>query len=131
MLKIGTYFVRKNENALDQKSQLFPLADRFQLLQDLYDCEFQFQFVKAKLVMAYLEVFEHICDPLEQQRMMQIMTDTMARRPRIDHCHSHYFLECYRAETKCLETQLKLIREIVDYLMVSEKKENRHIKEYL
>ena len=80
------------------------MTDRFTLLEDLYEMEFNFQFVKSKLLMVYLEAYEHICDPLEQQRMMQIMTDLMAQRPRIDHCHSAYFLESYKADIKCLET---------------------------
>lgn len=31
-----------------------------------------------------MEVYEHICDPVEQQRICQIVTDTMARRPRLN-----------------------------------------------
>lgn len=46
------------------------MTDRFTLLEDLYEMEFNFQFVKSKLLMVYLEAYEHICDPLEQQRMM-------------------------------------------------------------
>lgn len=68
LLKIGTYFVKKNENQFDFKHFAFPLVDRFETLEDLLGCEFQYQFNKAKLVMVYLEAFEHICDPLEQQR---------------------------------------------------------------
>lgn len=65
LLKIGTFFVRKNESELDLSTHTYPLTDRFQLLEDLYDCEFSFQFTKAKLLMFYLEAYEHICDPLE------------------------------------------------------------------
>jgi|LauGreDrversion4_2_1035121.scaffolds.fasta_scaffold119299_5 hypothetical protein len=79
------------------------MVDRFQLMQDIYDYELEFQFTKAKLLMAYLEAYEHICDPLEQQRMMQIMTDLMAQRPRIDYCHSGYFSESYKADTACMK----------------------------
>jgi hypothetical protein len=91
-------------------------------MQDLYTCEFSYQLAKAKLLMLYLEAFEHICDPLEQQRVMQCMTDLMAQRPRIDHSRSAYFRESYLAEIKCLETHLKLMKELVDYLMQEEKK---------
>ncbi len=66
MLKIGTYFVKKNDTELDMKNYSFPMTDRFQLLEDLYECEFQYQFQKTMIVMAYLECFEHISDPLEQ-----------------------------------------------------------------
>ena len=70
LLKVGSYFVRKNDQDLDMRTHSFPLTDRFQLLEDLYECEFEYQFAKAKVLMCYLEAFEHICDPLEQQRMM-------------------------------------------------------------
>lgn len=47
LLKIGTFFVRKNELELDLQSKNFPLVDRFQLIQDLYVCELEYQFAKA------------------------------------------------------------------------------------
>lgn len=65
LLKVGTYFIKKNENQFDFKQYSFPLIDRFETLEDLLIQEFEYQFQKAKLVMVYLEVFEHICDPLE------------------------------------------------------------------
>lgn len=65
LLKVGTFFIRKNEQELDLRKTKFPLVDRFQLIQDLYEAELDFQFAKAKLLMLQLEVYEHICDPLE------------------------------------------------------------------
>ena len=35
--------------------------------------------------MAYLDALEHQCDPLIQQRLMQIIVDIMAWKPKIDH----------------------------------------------
>jgi len=35
-------------------------------MEDIIVYEFDFYFIKAKLVMVYLEAYEHICDPLEQ-----------------------------------------------------------------
>ena len=81
--------------------------------------------------MAYLDVFEHICDPLEQQRIMQVMTDLMAQRPRIDYSTSNYFVESYKAEVVCFETHLRLIKEIIKFQVNEEKKHNKHIKDYL
>ena len=78
--------------------------------------------------MLYLEAYEHICDPLEQQRMMQIITDVMSQRPRLDCQKSEYFAESYRAEVKCLQTQSTLMSEVVHYLMRNEKKENQDMK---
>lgn len=47
LLKIGTFFIRKNEQKIDLQEKNFPLVDRFQLLQDLYACELEYQFAKA------------------------------------------------------------------------------------
>lgn len=40
LLKIGTFFIRKNENDFDIK--IFEMTDRFQLVEDLYNWEFAF-----------------------------------------------------------------------------------------
>ena len=44
-----------------------------------------------------MEAYEHITDPLEQQRLMQIITDLMARRPRLN-LQATYFIDSYTAE---------------------------------
>ena len=74
--------------------------------------ESQFQFKKVKLVMCYLEAYEHISDPLEQQRAMQVITDIMARRPRLN-LYASYFRDAYEAEFRCLDAQLELIKLLI------------------
>lgn len=59
------------------------------------------------------------------------MTDLMAQRPRIDCCHSVYFVESYRADTDCIKAQTRLLREIVSYQMKNERKANKGTKDYL
>lgn len=49
-----------------------------------------------------MECYEHVSDPLEQQRLMQVITDLMARRPRLN-MQANYFLDSYDAEFRCLE----------------------------
>jgi hypothetical protein len=44
-----------------------------------------------------MECYEHIVDPLEQQRLMQIITDISALRPRLNLTAS-YFKDSYEAE---------------------------------
>jgi hypothetical protein len=44
-----------------------------------------------------MECYEHITDPLEQQRLMQVITDVMARRPRLN-LQANYFIDAYDAE---------------------------------
>jgi len=49
-----------------------------------------------------MECYEHITDPLEQQKLMQVITDIMARRPRLN-LNANYFLDAYDAEIQCLD----------------------------
>ncbi len=42
LLKISTYYVKKVEAEFDFRTQQFPLVDRFQVLEDLYDYEFEY-----------------------------------------------------------------------------------------
>lgn len=80
--------------------------------------------------MAYMECYEHIVDPLEQQRLMQIITDIMARRPRLN-LNACYFKDAYAAEISCLEKQLELVQLLVDYQVSIEKSENRRLQDSL
>lgn len=49
-----------------------------------------------------MECYEHITDPLDQQKLMQIVTDIMARRPRLN-TEANYFVDAYDAEITCLQ----------------------------
>lgn len=50
----------------------------------------------------YVECYEHVSNPLDQQKLMQIITDQMARRPRLD-LDASYFEDSYDAEILCLK----------------------------
>jgi len=43
-----------------------------------------------------------VTDPLEQQKLMQVITNLMARRPRLN-LNAAYFMDAYDAEIKCLQ----------------------------
>lgn len=49
-----------------------------------------------------MECYEHVTDPVEQQKLMQIVTDIMARRPRLN-LNANYFIDAYDGEIKCLQ----------------------------
>ena len=100
------------------------------MLDQLLLCESRFQYRKVKLVMAYVECYEHIVDPLEQQRLMQIITDIMARRPRLN-LQASYFMDAYEAEIECLEKQLELVKVIIEYQIKLEKTENKRLQDAL
>ena len=74
--------------------------------------------------MAYIECYEHIVDPLEQQRLMQIITDQMARRPRLN-LQANYFMDSYQAEYECLDNQLELVKLLIKTQIDLERNQNK------
>ncbi len=73
-----------------------------------------------------MECYEHVTDPLEQQQLMQVITDIMARRPRLN-LNANYFVDAYDAEIVCLQKQFELIRTLVDMQVSLEKTENKRL----
>lgn len=59
-----------------------------------------------------MECYEHTCDTLEQQRLIQIIIDLMAKRPRMNFAANH-FKDSYRAEIHALEAQTSIMREFI------------------
>ena len=49
-----------------------------------------------------MEVYEHTYDPLESVRVLQIIADVMAIRPRMN-LDASYFQDSYQAEIKLLQ----------------------------
>ena len=64
------------------------------------------------LVETLLQVYEHTSDPLESVRILQIIADTMALRPRIN-LDATYFRDSYAAEINVLREKLELYRELI------------------
>lgn len=77
--------------------------DRFRFIKDIIECEEQYHRAKLLLAFSYLECYEHTCDTLEQQRIIQMIVDLMARRPRINLAANH-FVDSYTVEIKVLDT---------------------------
>ena len=57
--------------------------------------------MKAKHIESLLEAYNHVCDPLESVRIIQMIVDTMALRPRID-LDAQYFRDSFIAEREVL-----------------------------
>jgi hypothetical protein len=79
---------------------------------NLLKYELDFQFKKVQLTELYMQCYEHICDPLEQQRLMQIIVDLIARRPRLA-LDALYFRDSYKAELDCLDANIELLSTII------------------
>ena len=60
------------------------MIDRGEIAHQLIGYEFEVQMAKAALVETLMEVYEHTFDPLESVRVLQIIADTMAIRPRMN-----------------------------------------------
>lgn len=61
---------------------------------------------------------------------MQIVTDIMARRPRLS-LQANYFVDSYDAEIECLKKQFELAKMTVDLQISLEKTENQRLQESL
>lgn len=77
-----------------------------------------------------MECYDHTCDTLEQQRLIQIVVDLMALRPRMNLAANH-FKDSYRAEIDSLETQTQIMKEFIRMQMDVEFRANNEIREIL
>ena len=64
LTQIATHFIKKTELDFDFERFEYSLVDRVEVLSDLMEWEKEYQFVKAQVVMAYLDALEHSCDIL-------------------------------------------------------------------
>ena len=135
LAKVGSYYLHKSEALVDPEKQeqgvrAYPFKDRLELLDDILKKESDFQFAKVKLIQVYVECYEHVCDPLEQQKLMQVITDLMSRRPRLN-LNANYFVDAYDAEIQCLQKQFELVKTLVDLQISLEKTENKRLQDSL
>jgi len=131
LLKMCSFYITKIEPVVDTDSRnLYPAVDRLKMLSDSLECEEEFQQEKLSLVMVMLECYEHTSDSLEQSRLIQMIVDETAKRPRINLSGNH-FIGSYKAEVACLKEKQKLFRACIDMLIKEEYSANSKIREYL
>ena len=85
-----------------------------------------FAFEKVKYVNTLMEAYEHICDPVEQVRMTQVIVDAMALRPRLN-LEGTYFEDCYKVEIDVVNEKREFIEEILREFRRCELEENENI----
>ena len=100
------------------------MIDRPEMALDLLKCELNFQFSKVKLIEKLLEVYEHIYDPLESVRCLQMIVDTMAHRPRIN-MEASMYNDSYDCETKLMVEKEAFFSDVVRLQTNIEKQENQ------
>jgi hypothetical protein len=91
-----------------------PGLDRSQILLELYQHEVEFGFAKVQLINSYMEVYEHTKDPVESEKLAQIMVDIQKLRPQIDF-DAPYFSKSYKLQSKALESQGKVLKTALVY----------------
>ena len=114
------------ERSLGQDRQtLFPNLPKTLALQH----ELELQLTKIQLIEALIEVYEHTCDPLESVRLIQIVADTMALRPRVN-LEATYFRDSYASEVKALTERLELYGEVIRVQRRTEQKKNEELRQF-
>lgn len=100
------------------------MIDRFEIAFDLYNLEHEYQFAKVKLVEKLLESYEHVYDPLESVRCLQMIVDLMAQRPRLN-TEASLYTDSYEAETKVMKEKLRFFTDFMSMQTEIETVENK------
>lgn len=77
-----------------------------------------------------MDVYEHTYDIVEQQRLLQIIVDIMAKRPRLNVDATH-FIDSYKSDIKYIDAMTDLIDEVVRDQKNTERDVSNSIKEHL
>lgn len=120
MLSIGSYYIHKFEAVQEEAQVERMVADRADILLDLYTSEVWFNSEKRRLVETYLEIFEHTADPLERRDLARRVMDVIAVRPRL-HLDGGYFTDAYAVAIGIFESRVTLMRRIVKYQIHAER----------
>lgn len=129
MIKIGSYYLNKAElqQHMHSSEQPSTMLDRGEVAYQLLEFELQLQLAKASLVETLMEVYEHTYDPLESVRVLQIIADTMAIRPRVN-LDATYFQDSYQSEIQLLKDKAQFYKELVNLQQENEMKENENVR---
>ena len=87
------------------------------------------QLTKASLVESLLEAYEHTCDPLESVRLLQVIVDTMAVRPRVN-LEATYFRDSYSEEIAVIRERLLLYKEVLEVQTRTERAQNLEARKF-
>lgn len=93
LLKMVSYYLEKYEKIARVKD-FYMISDRFVILQEVMEYETRYQFAKLRLVEQLVEVYDHVCDPLDQYQYAEYILNVIEQIPLFD-LKSHYFKESY------------------------------------
>lgn len=114
MMHLGSFYIEKYENFFSESIEPRPAVDRDSLRNELLENEAAFQRAKLKLLLVYLDIYDHLVRKGKARIMVQHIIDLMALRPRLN-LHASYFIESYRLHIKSLKAQRRLLRSLCEY----------------
>jgi hypothetical protein len=79
LLRVGTHY--SSSKRFEKSRKTGPSIEYLLFLEELYEQELLFQRKKQKILDCYLEIYEHIIDPLEQKRITQIIINLIGIFP--------------------------------------------------
>jgi len=111
LMKLGSFYIEKYESWCEDEGESYQAIDRDLLTSELLQEEANFQETKLKLVLLYMEFYEHAIQKSEQTLVAQQVTDLMALRPRL-YLKGSYFTQSYWAHIEALKSQTNLLKAI-------------------
>lgn len=115
MSKLGTFFINKHEILVINIDNVpNPIIDRSQVILDLFTCEYEYLFSKLELVSDLMVVYDSCSDIFQQKGLMQLIIDTISRRPYID-LEFNYFTTGYSIETEAIKKKGAFLHTLIDF----------------
>jgi hypothetical protein len=102
------------------EKQSVGVIDRDEVTLDLLTKEKEFMYEKIHLIEQYMNAYSHVCDIVEQHKLIQIITDLMALRPRFN-VNAPYFIDSYNAEIQCVKKLKEFVGKLVQHQVKVEK----------
>ena len=131
LIKIGTFYIRKQEYLIDVEiKDPTSSIDRGAVCAELLEYEHKFQYAKIRLIEELMSSYEHTVDILEQQRLVQIIVDIMAKRPRLNTEATH-FIDSYKQEIEYFTNFRTFLNELTREQIRREKNISGDIHEFL
>lgn len=107
ILATASKFINKFEGYLKVKN-LDGLADRHEVLLDLYGLELDYQMEKFALLETMMLLYNHAVDPADCLKLSQKIMEAMLREPEVDD-REPYFTHSYAVCTESLQKERRIL----------------------
>ena len=127
ILEIGSSYIRQFEGGKSQDGANLHVADRAEILAQLYDCEDKYYFEKASLINLLMSnVYFNLISIAERETLRNEILRIMYDRPNVypssnaepskssTSKEASYFMDIYMNEVKVLESKARLYENIIN-----------------